>query len=227
MRNMKIRPIRRIKQTTRHSSNVPESRASGRIIPVALALILFTLQGCVSTPSAPHGQSASASKPTTAVTPQNQAELASAMALVKSEQYDKSIEAFKRLAGALPGNPIPLIDLALVYKKLDKLDLAEEHLKQALEIDPDNPVAGNELALLYRRKGRFKEARSIYEKVLEKYPHFAMGQRNLGILCDLYLRDYKCALVHYKLYKVEATDDKNIKIWIVDLKKRMDEQASQ
>lgn len=225
---MKIPPIRRLRQSTRRSSQAPASCARGRIIPVALALILFTLQGCVGTPSAPEGQSASASAPATAaVTARNQAELASAVALVKSEQYDKSIEAFKRLAGALPGNPIPLIDLALVYKKLDKPDLAEEQLKRALEIEPDNPVAGNELALLYREKGRFKEARSIYEKVLERYPHFAMGQRNLGILCDLYLRDYKCALVHYQLYKVEAADDKNIKIWIVDLKKRMDEQAAQ
>ncbi|HEU5293969.1 MAG TPA: tetratricopeptide repeat protein [Burkholderiaceae bacterium] len=161
-----------------------------------------------------------AAKPVASVAPQAQADLDSALALVKAGQHEQAIEAFKRLATTVPDNAIPPINLALVYKKLDKLDLAETQLKQALTIEPDNPVAGNELALLYRETGRFAEARAVYEKILAKFPHFAMAHKNLGVLCDLYLKDYACAIDHYKTYASSAPDDKRVEIWIADLQKR-------
>ncbi len=189
----------------------------------ALACLLALLQGCASTPAPAPATPAANSKTGAAantIPPQAQAELDAAMALLKAEQYEPGIAAFKKLALALPDNPIPLINLGLAYKKLDKLDLAEEHLKQALALEADNPVASNELALLYRQKGRFAEARPIYENTLKKYPNFMMAHKNLGVLCDLYLRDYDCALTHYKIYSQSAPDDKSVKIWITDLQKR-------
>jgi tetratricopeptide (TPR) repeat protein len=81
-------------------------------------------------------------------------------------------------------------------------------------------VAGNELALLYRKTGRFAEARATYEKTLATYPHFAIAHKNLGVLCDLYLKDYQCAIDHYKTYALSAPNDKSVPIWIADLQKR-------
>ncbi len=161
------------------------------------------------------------------ITPHLQAELDSAMVLLKAGQHEQAADAFKKLAVALPDNPIPQINLALAYKKLDKLDLAETQLNAAMAIEPDNPVAGNELALLYRRTGRFAQARSLYEKTLARYPHFAMAHKNLGVLCDLYLRDYACAIEHYKSYASSTPNDKSVGIWIADLQKRTGIKESQ
>ena len=189
---------------------------------LTLALTAMLLQGCATAPqTGPAAATAPQRAPTTTtITSQLQAELDAAMALVKAEQYESAAEAFKKLSVVLPDNAIPAINLALVYKKLDKPALAETQLKKALAIDPDNPVAANELALLYRKTGRFAEARSVYEKTLAKYPHFTMVHKNLGVLCDLYLKDYQCAIDHYKTYALSAPSDKSVQIWISDLQKR-------
>lgn len=197
------------------------NRAEGMHLALPLALIIVLLQGCATAPQAgPPAAAAPQRAPTTTIAPQLQAELDAAMALVKAEQHEPAVEAFKKLAAALPDNAVPAINLALIYKKLDKPDLAEAQLKKALAIEPDNPVAGNELALLYRKTGRFAEARAAYEKTLTKYPHFAMAHKNLGVLCDLYLKDYPCAIDHYRTYALSAPNDKNVQIWIADLDKR-------
>ena len=190
----------------------PRALALARPLGAAVGALLSRAAAPPRSPDPRPQPTAPQRAPTTAITPQLQAELDAAMALVKAEQYEPAAEAFKKLALALPDSAIPAINLALIYKKLDKPDLAEAQLKQALAIEPDNPVAGNELALLYRKTGRFAEARTAYEKTLAKYPHFAMVHKNLGVLCDLYLKDYQCAIDHYKSYALSAPNDKSVQI---------------
>src|SRR5881628_1687740 len=104
-------------------------------LPLALALAILLLQGCATAPQAASAAAAAPQRaPTTTITPQLQAELDAAMALVKAEQYEPAAEGFKKLAVALPDNAIPAINLALIYKKLYKPDLAEAQLKKALAI---------------------------------------------------------------------------------------------
>lgn len=143
-----------------------------------------------------------------------------AMGSIKSAEYDKAIKLFNKVIAQSPDNPVPYINLALVYEKMQNLMLAEENLKLAIKLDPENPVASNEYALLYRKSGRFTEARRIYEKILGKYPDFIMAHKNLGILCDLYMKDYKCALKEYVIYSGLMPDDGNVKVWIADMQKR-------
>ena len=193
--------------------------AAPTALPLVLAVVL--LHGCATAPQATPAAAAAPQRPAgTTITPQLQAELDAAMALVKDEQYEGAAEAFKKLALALPDNAIPAINLGLVYKKLDKPELAEAQLKKALAIEAGNPVAGNELALLYRKSGRFAEARTVYENTLARHPHFSMAHKNLGVLCDLYLKDYPCAIDHYSAYAQSAPNDKTVQIWIADLQKR-------
>lgn len=143
-----------------------------------------------------------------------------AMESIKSGKYEDAITLLDKVIAQSPKNPVPYINLALVYIKIEKLTLAEENLKLAIKIDPENPVANNEYAILYRKTGRFAEARQTYENILKKYPNFIMARKNLGILCDLYMNDKECALKQYTIYSGLMPDDGIVKIWIADIQGR-------
>ena len=114
----------------------------------------------------------------------------------------------------------PFINIAIAYRKTGNTEQAEENLNKALKMNPLHPVANNELGLIYRKAGKFKEARATYQKVIAKYPEFAAAKRNLGVLCDLYIRDFECALEQFENYLELNPDDKNVPIWIADVKRR-------
>jgi tetratricopeptide (TPR) repeat protein len=219
--------------------NTSAARSLSR--PFLLAMLVVLLQGCAGAPTASAPASTTAPAPTqtaatpgptkadkiltrTPITPQLQADLDAALALIKAEQYEQGVEAFKKLALAMPDNAVPPTNLALAYQKLGKPERAEEQLKQALELEPDNPVAANELALHYRRTGRFAQARTIYEQLLARHQNFQIARKNLAVLCDLYLRDLPCALSHYKIYAQNEPHDKSVAIWIADVQKRAEKK---
>jgi len=144
-----------------------------------------------------------------------------AMALVKAGEYDRGLEQLRRVADKSKNNPVPYINLAMAYRMLGNPIQAEENLKLALNADPANPVAHNEYAMLYRKTGKYTEARQHYEQALNKYPAFTIAHRNLGILCDLYTRDYACAQKQYELYSSAVPEDKAAKIWVADMQKKL------
>jgi len=143
-----------------------------------------------------------------------------AMRSLKLAQYPKAIKLLNQVIAQSPNNPVSYVNLALIYDKMQSLTLAEENLKQANKLDPENPVVNNEYALLYRKTARFSEARKLYEKILDKYKDFILARKNLGILCDVYMKDYKCALNHYEIYSSQMPGDGTVKNWIADLKLR-------
>ncbi len=152
---------------------------------------------------------------------QVQALHARAVALMGVGRYAEAIVVLKTLTGNAQGMPGPYVNLGIAYLALGEEGPAREALARAIEIDPDNAVAYNQMGILHRRAGRFQEARAAYEKALATHPDYANAHLNLGILCDLYLQNRDCALIHYQRYQVlSGGGDKQVSLWLADLNKR-------
>jgi Tfp pilus assembly protein PilF len=144
-----------------------------------------------------------------------------AIAMMKDQDYGQAIDILEKIIEKSPGVTAPYIDIAIAYRVIGKQEKAEEYLKAALQLVPEHPGACNEYGLLCRKTGRFAKARTIYEKALARFPDYYPLHRNLGILCDLYMDDPVCALEHYEIYSKAKPKDKQVKLWIADLRARL------
>ncbi|MGB9081867.1 MAG: tetratricopeptide repeat protein [Desulfuromonadaceae bacterium] len=144
-----------------------------------------------------------------------------ASAMIKEAKYDKAIELLEKVIAQSPEMTAPHINLAIAYRQINKPEQAEQHLKKALELIPGHPVASNEYGLLLRKAGRFAEGRAIYEKALAAFPEYHPIHKNLGILCDLYLKDSACAVEQYEIYSKAMPKDEQVKVWLADLHTRL------
>ena len=144
-----------------------------------------------------------------------------AVTMLNEQDYSQAIELLEKIIARSPGVTAPYINVAIAYRAIGKPDPAEAHLKKALELVPGHPVACNEYGLLYRKSGRFAEARAMYETSLTNFPDYYPVHKNLGILCDLYMNDLDCAREHYEIYSQAMPEDRQVKIWITDLRSRL------
>ncbi|QKT04620.1 tetratricopeptide repeat protein [Ectothiorhodospiraceae bacterium 2226] len=179
------------------------------------------LAGCAAGgPAQPAASRAAGDAP---IDPAAQAEFVVAVQLLEAERYTQGIARLESVAERAPSAAAPHVNLAMAYLRLDKHQAAEESFQKALALEPEHPVANNEYGVLLRKQGRFDEARRHYQTALAAYPDFHPARRNLGILCDLYLNDARCALEHYQAYAKAVPGDETVKLWVVDLKRRVGE----
>lgn len=147
-----------------------------------------------------------------------------AVKLINVKKYEKAIELLVEVTDKTQKHSAPYINLAIAYSETGKVKEAEKILLRAKKINPQHPVTNNELGLLYRKTGRFSDAKKTYEKVIKVYPQFLPARKNLGILCDLFMADLECAISHYETFLKFQPHDKEVKIWLVDLKRRAGQQ---
>ena len=143
-----------------------------------------------------------------------------AVKFINKKQYDAAIELLVEVTGKTDKHSAPYINLAMAYSETGKIQDAEDTLLKAIKINPAHPVTNNELGLVYRKTGRFAEAQNTYESVIKNYPQFLPVRKNLGILCDLFMNDLVCAIEQYEAYLKVRPNEKEIKIWLTDLKRR-------
>ncbi len=145
----------------------------------------------------------------------------SAVSLIQQGENEHAVTILKSVVKREQRLPAPYINLAVAYKNLGDIKAAEENLISALKLDINHPVANNELGLLYRKAGKFKAARTAYENAIKAYPDYFPVKRNLGVLCDLYMHDFECALEQFEDYLSLKPDDKTMAIWVADVKRRL------
>ena len=179
--------------------------------------ILALFSGCATQP----GATSRYKSEDIDVSSEVQKEFDQALGLLQQKQYDAAISVLNSVIEKEKRLTAPYINLAMAYRHKGEDKLAEENLLKALEIDKTQPVANNELGILYRKQGRFADAKQVYITALSEYPDYLPVIKNLGILCDIYMRDPQCALEQFEKYQKQVPDDKTIEIWIADLKARM------
>lgn len=145
----------------------------------------------------------------------------SAIELMQQDKYAQAVAVLKTVIEREQRLPAPYVNLAMAYNKLGDTELAEENLINALKLDIGHPVANNELGLLYRKSGKFNAARTAYENAIKQNPDYLPVKKNLGVLCDLYLHDYECALAQFEDYLEIKPEDKTVAIWVADVKQRL------
>ena len=71
--------------------------------------------------------------------------------------------------------------------------------------------------------GQFENARDAYRKSIRKRARYGKAYLNLGILCDIYLEDLKCAMRNYRKFldvSIDKEGDKQVGIWLADVSRR-------
>ena len=148
-------------------------------------------------------------------------QFAQGVALMKEKKYQEAIlimNAILEEDNRLPG---PVTNLGIIYLKMGEEEKGVEFLKRAVTMDPTQAGAYNELAYLHREKGEFDEARGLLETAIQYNPGFLLSYFNLGVLCDIYLRDPQCAYDNFIIYNESAeAKDPLVENWLDELERR-------
>jgi len=189
-------------------------------LPAELLLTGLLLAGCAGVTTREEAAApAPAAQSVDAATRQAYAEALTAM---RAGQRAQAKGRLRRLIKAHPGFSGPYINLGILLREEQDLAGAEQALRRALELNPDNAIAYNQLGLLLRQQGRFQEAERAYQAAIARDPDYLLAHRNLGILFDLYLDRPAQALPHYeRCQSLAPKPDKEIKLWIADLQRRL------
>jgi Flp pilus assembly protein TadD len=149
------------------------------------------------------------------------ADYETALGYLEGGDIQQGIAALVRVTEQAPEIANPLVDLGVAYARVGDLENAALTLEKAVALNAAHPVAYNELGLTYRKQGRFALARESYEKSIAAFPSYHLARRNLGILCDIYLRDLACALANYEAYLAVVPEDAQASIWLADIRSRV------
>jgi Flp pilus assembly protein TadD len=186
-----------------------------RILPLGLAWLLLAACGGMPAQQAPTHAVA-------AVPREARAQFEYGLDLLRDKHYAEAATALQAMTQTYPDLSGPHLNLGIAYLRMERYAEAEQAIRKALEIIPENAEGYNLLGLAQREAGRFVEAREAYEQALKLDPLFADVHLNLAILLDLYLGQSQAALEHYERYQeIAAPEDKQVKLWITDLKQRL------
>ena len=188
---------------------------------IVLYLTIISLLSCVMESTKPSAQDGSQKTQSVEVDSDVEDDFNEALVHLKATEYDAAIVLLEKVIAEEKRVSAPFTNLGMAYNKKGDEKKAEEYFLMAVNVELTNPVANNQLGLLYRKKGQFNDAKKAYTNALTEYPDYLPVVKNLGILCELYMRDFPCALKQYEHYLSLQPDNKTMKIWVSDLSNRI------
>lgn len=186
------------------------------------AAVVVLLSGCAGTAKLPEQAPEKAIEASRTLDPVAQQGFQEALEALGKGRTEAAIRAFQQLTLSHPQYRGPWINLGIALRAKGEHEAAMALFSDITRQHPDWGTAFHELAILQREAGQFSEAKQSYEAAIAAQPDFALAHRNLGLLCDLYLHDINCALSKYEKYQtLLGSEDKEVALWIVDLKRQI------
>ncbi|MBC7364082.1 MAG: tetratricopeptide repeat protein [Candidatus Aminicenantes bacterium] len=111
----------------------------------------------------------------------------------KVGNYEKGIEAVKRLIELNPKNEVAYLNMAILYFKMNKLQEAARTLNECLAIKNDYNYAWYSLGQVYSKLNKHQESVEAFKKYNALAPDDPNGWLNIG-LEYMFLKDFEKAL---------------------------------
>ncbi len=193
---------------------------------VLLLVLSFSLVvGCSSSSKKPEvlqPQASSAAKAKPVLSEEEKARYQEGLAAISEKTYAQAEAIFLALSARHVNLAGAYVNLGLIQQAQDNLPTAIKYYQQALAINPNNVSALVQMALVHQSKGEFRDSEGLLKQALAQAPNNAVVNYNLGILYELYLRDYEQAIEHYQRYvnNVDSEDTKTVERWIKMLERK-------
>lgn len=140
---------------------------------------------------------------------------------MRKGNLESALQQFQALSQSYPALSGPVLNQAIVLRKMDKTQEAYDLLQSSLMDHGKNPFLLNELGVLSRQLGKFKQAQASYESAIRIDENYPSAHYNLAVLADLYLHDPEMALNEFRTYQnLLPKPDKKVEGWIKELERR-------
>ncbi len=123
-----------------------------------------------------------------------------ALTALKNNNLDKAENLFNEFSNTQPDLAGSWANLGLIYYKKNKLKKSEKFVNKAIKLNPKNPYAQNLLGMLENKNAKFRNAERHYILAIKYKKNYANAHYNIALLYDLYFREIKKAINHYKQY---------------------------
>ena len=144
-----------------------------------------------------------------------------AIGLMQTQKWPQAINVLEPITQAYPSLSGPWVNLGICLWRQEQFEPAAAAFEKAILANSLNNDAYNAYAVMARELGNFTKAESLYKKAIEVWPHSAVSHRNLGVLYDMYMGRFNDAYYHFEISaRIIPEADKELKGWIIDIKRR-------
>ena len=196
--------------------------ACSQTAPVAPTAVEAAATDELAAESAPLPAQPAAVKPS--LTDAEQAQFASAAALLRQGDFVGASEAFQQLQQLLPAAPGVAYNLALSQWRAGDVDSAEQTLTTQPALQQYAPAL-NLAGVLARQQGHFAKAEQYFSAALNADSRYAPAHKNLAFLYELYLGQLLQARYHYQQYEA-LSQDPAVAGWLALLEQQLAQEQT-